>query len=150
MITTRWNVILLEPPAIEQIQDIKVEEGGNVVKECKETAGTPSPTIFWKNINAGKVWYRKLLNITDIRRNQRGEYSCFANNTCGNDSTTMFIDVQCKNMYHYIFIHSLFSQGVVTFAVRCFSVCYIVCVDLLSLFALITLFLLYIVLFHLI
>lgn len=91
-----------------------------MTKECKETAGTPSPTIFWKNINAGKVWYRKLLNITDIRRNQRGEYSCFANNTCGNDSTTMFIDVQCKNMYHYIFIHSLFSQGVVTFAVRWF------------------------------
>ena len=24
------------------------------------------------------------------------EYRCIANNTCGNKSTTMFIDVQCK------------------------------------------------------
>lgn len=104
------------------MQNITVEEGGNVTKECKVTVGTPPLTVFWKNVTTGEVWYEKLLNITDIRRNQREEYSCFANNTCGNDSAKMFIDVQCKNMYHYIFIHSFLSQGIVAFANRCFLV----------------------------
>ena len=90
---------LLDPPAMEQVLKITVEEGGHVTKECKVTAGTPSPTVFWKIVDTSEVIYGKLLNITNIRRNQRGEYKCFASNTCGNDSSTMFIDVQCKNQH---------------------------------------------------
>ena len=98
---------LLDPPAMEQVLKITVEEGGHVTKECKVTAGTPSPTVFWKIVDTSEVIYGKLLNITNIRRNQRGEYKCFASNTCGSDSSTMFIDVQCKrtNTLHH---HSLF------------------------------------------
>ncbi|XP_022809441.1 hemicentin-2-like isoform X2 [Stylophora pistillata] len=81
-------------PVMEQLLNITVEEGGDVTKECNVIAGTPPPTVFWKNINTSEVIHGKLLNITDIRRNQSGEYRCFANNTCGNDSSTMFIDVQ--------------------------------------------------------
>ena len=90
---------LLDPPAVEQVLKIIIEEGEHVTKECKVTAGTPSPTVFWKNVDTSEVICGKLLNITNIRRNQSGEYKCFANNTCGSDSSMMFIDVQCKNQH---------------------------------------------------
>ena len=97
--TNHINVRLLEPPAVEKVLKIAVKEGGPVTEECKVTAGTPSPTEFWKIVDTSEVIYGKLLNITNIRRNQSGEYKCFANNTCGSDSSTMFIDVQCKNQH---------------------------------------------------
>ena len=81
------------------MQNVTVQEGSAVKKECKVTSGTAYPTVFWENVNTGEVRYGKLLNITDIGRNQRGEYSCFANNSCGSDFTTTFIDVQCKDIY---------------------------------------------------
>ena len=85
---------------MEQIQKVTVEEGRNVTKECSVTAGTPPLNYFWKNLKTGQVTTRKLLTIINIRRNQSGEYRCTANNTCGNESTGMFIDVHCKNLYN--------------------------------------------------
>ena len=88
------------PVTVEQIQNVTVEEGRNVTKECNVTAGTHPLNVFWKNVKTGQVTKGKLLNIINIRRNQSGEYTCTANNTCGNESTGMFIDVQCKNLYN--------------------------------------------------
>ena len=85
---------------MEQIQNVTVEEGRNVTKECNVTAGTPPRNCFWKNMKTGQVTEGKLLNIPNIRRNESGEYRCTANNTCGNESTGMFIDVHCKNLYN--------------------------------------------------
>ena len=84
---------------MEQIQNVTVQEGSTVTKECRVTSGTPNLTVFWENVNNGEVRYGNQLNIIDIGRNQRGEYSCFANNSCGSDFTTTFIDVQCKDIY---------------------------------------------------
>ena len=84
---------------MEQIQNVTVEEGRNMIKKCNLAAGTSPSPFFWKKVNTSELWYGNVLNITDIRRNQRGEYSCYVNNTCGSDTTTMFIDVQCKNIY---------------------------------------------------
>ena len=91
------------PVVVEQIQNITVEEGRNVTKECSVTAGTLPLNVFWKNVKTGQVTGEKLLTIVDIRRNQSGEHRCTANNTCGNESTGMFIDVHCKNL-HNVFI----------------------------------------------
>ena len=89
---------------MEQIQNVTVEEGRNVTKcGCNMTTGTPPLNYFWKNIETGQVRKGKLLTIINIRRNQSGEYRYTANNTCGNESTGMFIDVHCKNLYN-IFI----------------------------------------------
>ena len=85
---------------MEQIQNVTVEEGRNVTKECNVTAGTPPLNVSWKNVKTGQVTKEKLLSIINIRRNQSGEYRCIANNTCGMESTGMFIDVHCKNPYN--------------------------------------------------
>ena len=86
------------PVAVEQIENITVEEGRNVAKECNLIAGTLPRNCFWKNMKTGQVTTGKLLTINNIRRNQSGEYRYTANNTCGNESTGMFIDVHCKNL----------------------------------------------------
>ena len=91
---------LLVPVALEQIQKVTVEEGRNVIKECNETAGTRPLNFSWKNVKTGQVTKEKVLKIFNIRRNQSGEYRCIANNTCGNESTGMFIDVHCKNLFN--------------------------------------------------
>ena len=97
---------------MEQIQNVTVEEGRNVTKECNVTAGTPPRNYFWKNMKTGQVTEGKLLNISNIRRNESGEYRCTANNTCGNESTGMFIDVHCKNLCNV-------SLGLVMFIIKC-------------------------------
>ena len=93
---------LLVPTAVEQIQNVTVEEGRNVTKECNVAAGTHPLNVFWKNVKTDQVTKGKLLTIINIKRNQSGEYRCITNNTCGNESTTMFINVQCK-MIHMAF-----------------------------------------------
>lgn len=82
---------------MERIQNVTVKEGKNVSMECKVTKGSPPLTVFWENVKSGQVIMGKLLNINHITRYQT-EYRCIANNTCGRDSSTMFIDVQCKNI----------------------------------------------------
>ena len=64
------------------------------------TAGTLPLNVFWKNVKTGQVTKGKLLTIINIRRNQRGAYRCIVNNTCGKESTGMFIDVHCKKLYN--------------------------------------------------
>ena len=88
---------------MEQIQNVTVEENRNVTKECNVTEGTRPRNCFWKNVKTGQVTKGKLLTIINIKRNESGEYRYIANNTCGNESTGMFIDVHCKNLYN-IFI----------------------------------------------
>ena len=98
---------------MEQIQNVTVEEGRNVTKECNVTTGTPPRNCFWKNMKTGQVTEGKLLNISNIRRNESGEYRCTANNTCGNESTGMFIDVHCKNLYNvFIRLSNVYYNGV--------------------------------------
>ena len=63
---------------------------------CTVTAGIPDPTVMWTNVKNGRDIKENPLNITNINRTQAGEYRCTANNTCGEASTMMNINVQCK------------------------------------------------------
>ena len=64
---------------------------------CNVT-GIPYPTVIWNNVKTGEIIEGNLLNITNISRAQTGEYRCAANNTCGEDTTMVNIDVQCKKI----------------------------------------------------
>ena len=94
--TPHLNVFLTDPPIMEKLLNVTVEESKNVTKECNVAAGTHPLNFIWKNVKTGQVTKGKLLTIINIRRNQGGEYRCIVNNTCGNESTTMFINVTCK------------------------------------------------------
>ena len=96
---TSVNLLPSELPAVEHLLNETLDEGSNLRKKCNDTAGFPSPTVFWET---GNTFEGNPLIITNITRSQRGEYRCIANNTCGMESATMFIDVQCKNIHIYI------------------------------------------------
>ena len=106
--TPHLNVFLTDPPTMKQLLNVTVEESKNVTKECNEAAGTHPLNFVWKNVKTGQVTKGKLLTINSIRRNQSGEYRCIANNTCGNESTTIFINVQCKIILMAFFDTSLY------------------------------------------
>ena len=89
-----------------------------MTKECHVTAGNPPLKVSWKNVKTGQVTKGKLLTIINIRRNQSGEYRCIANNTCGEKSTDMFIDVHCKNL------SIMFPLGLVMFSAVCCTCVY--------------------------
>ena len=85
------------PASVAQVGNKNVTEGDNVEMYCNSTAGIPRPTVMWTNVTSGEHIKGNPLNITNIDRAHSGEYRCTANNTCGEASTVMNINVQCKN-----------------------------------------------------
>lgn len=87
------------PAVLEEVENKVVRKEGEIVEVyCNMTAGIPVPTVIWEKVKTGERIHTEgnLLNITNINREQAGEYRCKANNTCGEASTVVDIDVQCK------------------------------------------------------
>ena len=70
-------------------------EGDSVSLNCN-TMGFPAPFVAWSKIGVRVVIQDRWLNITNITKADRGQYQCFANNTCGSADTFANINVQCK------------------------------------------------------
>ena len=70
-------------------------EGDNVSLNCN-AMGFPAPVVAWSKIGVGVISQDRWLNITSINKAYRGQYQCFANNTCGSANTSTNINVQCK------------------------------------------------------
>ena len=82
------------PSSIQAIEDKTVTEGGSVTLSC-HASGIPPPMVYWVKAGGQRV-NRSVLMLTDISRNEAGEYKCEASNECGNATETASIDVQCK------------------------------------------------------
>ena len=96
--------ILTAPAAtVIQAENKIAVEGTNVEVYCNVT-GIPDPTVIWRNVKSGEIIEGNLLSIISITRAQAGEYKCTANNTCGEDSTMINIDVQCKKITIRLFM----------------------------------------------
>ncbi|XP_078379817.1 hemicentin-1-like isoform X2 [Oculina patagonica] len=79
--------------SIASIQNETVTEGGAVNLTCN-ASGTPDPTVSWFKPDGQRVNVLSHLMLTNISRNEAGEYRCEASNECGNASQTTTIDVQ--------------------------------------------------------
>ena len=86
--------ILTVPSSIQTIQNKTVTEGGSVTLSCN-ASGTPTPMVSWIKADGQRVNGSELV-LTNINRNETGEYRCEASNECGNASETATIAVQCK------------------------------------------------------
>ena len=74
-------------------------EGDKVTLHCNVT-GNPSPYVTWINGN-GNVFQNSTnvtsYTISEVTRNDEGNYTCKASNTVGeNVGSTNILDVQCK------------------------------------------------------
>ena len=84
------------PSSIQPIQDPAPEtEGSNVTLFCN-ASGIPSPTVSWIKVSGGQRTDGNILLLTNISRNEAGEYRCEASSECGNASETVNIVVHRK------------------------------------------------------
>ena len=81
-----------------------IKEGGNVTFSCNSTAN-PLPTTSWTKdesaiTNDSRISFsvvNKVLTITNVNRNDSGEYRCVASNKLGNDSSkTAELNMKCE------------------------------------------------------
>ena len=101
----RINFKIADKPEITthpESEDIK--EGGNVTFSCNSTAN-PLPTTLWTKdespiTNDSRIIFsvvNKVLTITNVNRNDSGEYRCVASNKLGNDtSKAAQLNVECE------------------------------------------------------
>ena len=93
-----------QPAFTERPQNKTKTEGENVTLSCNAT-GNPAPSISWTKdrsaVNFLKISLssdNKQLTITNVNRDDSGDYRCVANNSIGaavtSDAATL--DVQCK------------------------------------------------------
>ena len=95
-------LLITVPASIQRILNERPVEGDNLTLSCN-ASGTPHPTVSWVNVSSGQRTNGSVLVLTNINRNQAGEYRCEASNECGNVSESANIDVQCK-LHHIVII----------------------------------------------
>ena len=61
-----------------------------------EVSGDPVLSVSWIKVSNDEHRVGKILNFTNISRNDAESYTCEASNRCGNDSKTESINVFCK------------------------------------------------------
>ncbi|PFX17005.1 Protein CEPU-1 [Stylophora pistillata] len=91
------EVEVIVPTKVTGIRgDLSVLEGANLLLTC-EASGRPKPNITWTNKrNSGVVQEGKLLNVTNINRNDSGTFTCTADNGFGEpQSQTVYVNVIC-------------------------------------------------------
>lgn len=78
--TTQAYLIVQVPAKIVNISaSITVNEGSNVNLMCL-AVGKPEPTVTWRQLRDGFSSEGELLEITEINRQQAGEYECITSN----------------------------------------------------------------------
>ncbi|KAM3921587.1 igLON family member 5 [Leptodactylus fuscus] len=78
--TTQAYLIVQVPARIVNISSsVTVNEGSNVNLMCL-AVGKPEPTVTWKQLRDGFSNEGELLEITEINRQQAGEYECITSN----------------------------------------------------------------------
>ncbi|XP_065128669.1 neuronal growth regulator 1 isoform X1 [Paramisgurnus dabryanus] len=104
------QLIVKVPPKIYDISsNITVNEGSNVSLICT-ASGKPEPKISWRHItpSARKYESGEYLNITNITRDQAGDYECGAENDISSpDTKTVRVTVNFPPA-----IHEMKSHGV--------------------------------------
>ncbi|XP_067056801.1 hemicentin-1-like isoform X2 [Acropora muricata] len=89
---TTKNISVNEGSAIEQVENGTAVEGKNATLNCAVT-GIPMPSVSWLEVKTGTHFFRNPLALTNVSRNQSGEYICQASNPCGNISKSGILTV---------------------------------------------------------
>ena len=91
-----YNLFVV-PAFVSQLDSKTVREGTSVSLNCI-VIGFPAPFVAWSKVGSTAVIEDRFFNITSITRAERGQYQCFANNSCGSDFKVTSINVQCKKL----------------------------------------------------
>ena len=72
-------------------------EGVNRTLTCN-VSGSPVLTVRWTEVSSRSQSNGVKRYLTNISRNNAGEYKCEATNDCGNSSASTFLIVLCKRL----------------------------------------------------
>ena len=86
-----------------------MNEGGSFGMVC-EASGDLKPNVYWIEVHNGQRINGSTLNLTNINRNDAGQYRCETENGCGSDSRVRFVDVYCKNYLKYVIRMFVYCQ----------------------------------------
>ena len=70
-------------------------EGENRTLTCN-ISGSPVLTVTWTEVSSGSQSNGVMRYLTNISRNNAGEYICEAANDCGKSTASTFLTVLCK------------------------------------------------------
>ncbi|XP_068685505.1 hemicentin-1-like isoform X2 [Montipora foliosa] len=93
--STDVTITVNVPSFIQPIDDETIIVGGNVTLTCN-ASGFPTPNVSWVKTNNGQRTNGTELVLTNIRRDQAGEYRCEASNLCNTATELATVDVQFK------------------------------------------------------
>ena len=88
------------PNAYTTTVKVTVEKGQDTLLHCNAT-GIPSPEFSWskdgKDVGNGRRHAIPFegMEVSRTHKEDSGNYTCTANNTAGNSSVTISLDVQC-------------------------------------------------------
>ena len=88
------------------MENVTLEEGKNGLLNCAVT-GFPGPSVTWLEDKTSTRFFENPLPLINVRRNQAGDYICEAYNTCGNDSKSGILTVNCKYIYAHWWLNWL-------------------------------------------
>jgi len=95
VICYNFNLFYTVPAVVYSLENITVTEGENRTLTCN-VSGSPTPSVTWTEVETGIRTMGITLELTHINRNESGEYKCEASTSCGNDTKSTFVIVQCK------------------------------------------------------
>ena len=83
------------PSKVYPLENITVMEGENRTLTCN-VSGSPVLAVMWTEVSSSNQSSGVMRYLTNISRNNAGEYKCEATNDCGNSSASTFLTVLCK------------------------------------------------------
>ena len=83
------------PSKVYPSENITMIEGENRTLTCN-VSGSPVLTVTWTEVSSHSQSNGIIRYLTNISRNNAGEYECKAINDCGNSSVRIFLTVLCK------------------------------------------------------
>ncbi|KAL9964670.1 hypothetical protein ACROYT_G028345 [Oculina patagonica] len=83
------------PSRVYRLENITVTEGENRNLTCN-VSGSPVLDVTWTAVNSGSRTIGITRELTNINRNDAGEYKCEASNSCENDTASTFLTVHYK------------------------------------------------------
>ena len=83
------------PSKVYPLENITVIEGENRTLTCN-VSGSPVLTVTWTEVSSRSQSNGIMRYLTNISRNNAGEYECKAINDCGNSSVRILLTVLCK------------------------------------------------------
>ena len=93
-----FNLSYTVPAVVYPLENIAVTEDENRTLTCN-VSGSPTRSVTWTEVKTGIRSIGITRQLTHINRNESGEYKCEASNSCGNDTKSAFLIVQCKWQY---------------------------------------------------